>query len=209
MAFFSSALAEATNDFQRLQIRDVAKAVAAAAKILEHREIQVQAANLVMDAERAIAKANPPNVIGRPKKVIVENNDFSEEPAVKPNDLVDTSGWETYECKRCDHASLLERPPPAYCKYCYETHDDWEYGYDHPQPEEPETEPAVKPQAIREMRQAHNHLSDEEYEEVKTQAVETQTPLTRAALKKNTFMARATGDYEWYTPPEWITHETH
>ena len=54
------ALAEATGDWQRMDIRDYARAVAAASAILERRDIQVQAANLVQNAERAIAKANPP-----------------------------------------------------------------------------------------------------------------------------------------------------
>ena len=53
------ALAEATEDWQRLDIRDYARAVAAATAILERKDIQIQAANLVHDAERAIAKANP------------------------------------------------------------------------------------------------------------------------------------------------------
>ena len=53
------ALAEATEDWQRIDIRDYARAVAAATAILERKDIQVQAANLVQDAERAIAKANP------------------------------------------------------------------------------------------------------------------------------------------------------
>ena len=54
------ALAEATEDWQRIDIRDYARALAAATAILNRKEIQVQAANLVHDAERAIAKANPP-----------------------------------------------------------------------------------------------------------------------------------------------------
>lgn len=54
------ALAEATEDWQRIDIRNYARAVAAASAILERKDIQVQAANLVQDAERAIAKANPP-----------------------------------------------------------------------------------------------------------------------------------------------------
>ena len=44
----------------RVKIRDNAKAVEAASAILKRKDIQVQAANLVQDAERAIAKANPP-----------------------------------------------------------------------------------------------------------------------------------------------------
>ena len=54
------ALAEATDDWERIDIRDFAKAIEAASAILDRKEIQIQSANLVQDAERAIAKANPP-----------------------------------------------------------------------------------------------------------------------------------------------------
>lgn len=76
LAVAERALAEATDDWQRIEIRDYAKAVALAAEILKHKHIQVQAANLVQDAERAIAKANQPNITGRPKKVVIWNNDL-------------------------------------------------------------------------------------------------------------------------------------
>ena len=54
------ALAAAGDDFERLRIRDQARAAAAAAAILQRNDIQVAAARLVMEAERAIAFANPP-----------------------------------------------------------------------------------------------------------------------------------------------------
>lgn len=54
------ALAEARDDFERIAIRDQAKAAAAAAEVLERRDIQTMASVLIADAERAIAKANPP-----------------------------------------------------------------------------------------------------------------------------------------------------
>ena len=54
------ALSEATTDWERIDIRDYARAVAAATAILQRKDIQIQAANLVQDAERAIVKANPP-----------------------------------------------------------------------------------------------------------------------------------------------------
>ena len=60
------ALVEARNDFERLQVRDVAKALEVAAGILQRREVQVEASMLVMDAERAIAKANPSQQGKRP-----------------------------------------------------------------------------------------------------------------------------------------------
>lgn len=53
------ALKEAATDWERVDIRDYARAVAAATAILQRKDIQIQAANLVQDAERAIHKANP------------------------------------------------------------------------------------------------------------------------------------------------------
>ena len=58
------ALAEARTDFERVQIRDHARAVAAAAAILDRKDIQIEAAELVQRAERAIAWANPPQKRG-------------------------------------------------------------------------------------------------------------------------------------------------
>ena len=56
------ALQACTTDFARLRIRDTARAVQAAAAVLGRRDIQVMAAELVGDAERAIAQANPPQL---------------------------------------------------------------------------------------------------------------------------------------------------
>ena len=53
------ALAAARDDFERLRIRDDARALMAAAAILKRNDIQIGAARLVMEAERAIAAANP------------------------------------------------------------------------------------------------------------------------------------------------------
>lgn len=53
-------LAAAGDDFQRLKIRDGAAAIRAAAEVLKRRDVQVAASELVADAERAIAQANPP-----------------------------------------------------------------------------------------------------------------------------------------------------
>lgn len=124
LAVAGRALAEATEDWQRVEIRDYAKALKAAAEILKHKHIQIQAANLVQDAERAIAKANPPNITGRPRKVVTPNNDFLE------------------------------------------------------------SEPVISKNNLRQIRQAHKNLSDEEYEAAKAESVETETPLTRSALKE-------------------------
>ena len=55
-----AALAECQTDTQRLYIRDQAAAAQAAAEVLKLRDIQTAASLLVQEAERAIAKANPP-----------------------------------------------------------------------------------------------------------------------------------------------------
>ena len=52
--------AEAMTDFERVRLRDEAETVEAAAAILEHKDIQIEASFLVAEAERAISRANPP-----------------------------------------------------------------------------------------------------------------------------------------------------
>ena len=54
------ALMEARDDFARLRIRDRARAIKAAAEVLKRKDIQTHASILVQDADRMIAKANPP-----------------------------------------------------------------------------------------------------------------------------------------------------
>ena len=54
------ALADAQTDFERIQIRDQARAVHAAAEVLKRKDIRTQASILIARAERAVAKANPP-----------------------------------------------------------------------------------------------------------------------------------------------------
>ena len=73
-----TALVQASTDFERLMIRDQAKAYEAAAKILKRRDIQKQASILVQDAERAVSKANPPKPEGRPGHTVVQDNGMSE-----------------------------------------------------------------------------------------------------------------------------------
>ena len=73
-----SELLECKTDFERLRIRDEAKAVAAAAAILKRKDIQVPYAILIQEAEREIAKANPPAPLGR-GKVVMRNHDFSND----------------------------------------------------------------------------------------------------------------------------------
>ena len=71
------ALADATHNWQRVQIRDNARAIEAAAAILNRRDIQVQAANLVQEAERTIAKATPPQQGKRTdrKNFVIQNHE--------------------------------------------------------------------------------------------------------------------------------------
>ena len=83
-----TALVEAKDDFARLQVRDFARTVREAAAILNYKDITIYAAELVQDAERAIAMAAPPNITDRPpkEKVVNHDNDFSE-PSVTANSL--------------------------------------------------------------------------------------------------------------------------
>ena len=120
------ALADATHNWQRVRIRDNARAVEAAAAILNRRDIQVQAANLVQEAERAIAKATPPQQGKRTdrKNFVIENDEVPPEASI------------------------------------------------------------ITPQNVRQMRHAHNNLTDAEFEAAQREAIETQTPLTRSALQK-------------------------
>lgn len=59
------ALHYARDNFERVQVRDHAKAIQEAAAVLNRRDIQFEASVLVQKAERAIAKTNPPNPGGR------------------------------------------------------------------------------------------------------------------------------------------------
>ena len=84
------AIAEARDDFERLLLRDSAKAVVAAAEVVKRKDVQTAASLLVAEAERAIAKANPPKPAGRPKESVISNNAIdseSVEPAVSPGVL--------------------------------------------------------------------------------------------------------------------------
>ena len=148
----SRALSEATDDWQRIDIRDYAKAIEAASAILKRKGIQVLAANLVQGAERAITKANPPKGRGEGRKNSgILNPTISEEPI-----------------------------PPA---------------------------------TIRDLRKAHDNITDDEFEQAKEQAIETETPLTRSYLKEqsaekkntmHTFGKQRNNTEEWYTPSDVI-----
>ena len=67
-------LAESTEDLQRIDIRNYAQAVAAESAICGRKDIKVRAANLVMDAERTIAKQATLNGKVAPKKGLSRSN---------------------------------------------------------------------------------------------------------------------------------------
>ena len=83
----STMLTTAQNDLEVLHARDMAKAIEAAAKVLERRDIQVHAAELVFVAEQMIVEANPPKTrqesgAQKGKKVVPPGNDL-----LKPSTL--------------------------------------------------------------------------------------------------------------------------
>ena len=75
------ALIQASDDFERLRIRDRAKAIEAAASVIKRKDVQVHAANLVATAEREIARANPPKPPG-PKDPLPRGADLSDDPPI-------------------------------------------------------------------------------------------------------------------------------
>ena len=121
-------LCEATSDEERIDIRNYARGVAKATAIPQHK---VQAANLVQDAERSIAKANPPMSSKEMAKRNSNNRSGPHESARKPLPL-----------------SLTRRQ-------------------------------------LSYIRQAHDPLTDEEFEKKKVEAIETNTPLTRRSLQEH------------------------
>lgn len=106
------ALAAARDDFARLKVRDFGRALQEAAVILNHKEIAIHAAELVQDAERAIAKANPHNpggmgTSGKPSCVI-HNNATQAKTAVSDNKLrqirrAHQQSDEDYEQAKAEH----------------------------------------------------------------------------------------------------------
>lgn len=138
------ALAEATEDWQRIDIRNYAAAVAAATAILKRKDIQIQAANLVQDAERAIAKANP-SMHPRHREQIKK----LREEVTNENSINATKAFtESVADKELEIVK----------------------------------ENMITVDLLRKMRRAHRHLSDEEFEAKKAEAVETGIPLTRQVL---------------------------
>lgn len=80
MANGLAALDRAATNFDRIKVRREAAAVAAAAAVLKAREVEAKASVLVADAERAIAKANPPKTrqeTGRGHKVAITDGDLT------------------------------------------------------------------------------------------------------------------------------------
>ena len=121
-----SALRAANGDFERLVVRDQARAAVAAAAILKRRDIQTEASVLVATAEREIAKANPPT----PPE---ERSPGRGGNTVNPdNDIPD----------------------------------------------------AVSGEVVRQIRQAHGSLTDEQFQALTEQAREKGEPLTREVLKR-------------------------
>ena len=116
-----NALQLARDNFERVRVRDQAKAVQEAAAVLDRRDIQVEASILVQEAERAVAKANPP-------VSSEEAGRRTGKKGVPPEDTL------------------------------------------------------IKPSTLRNIRQAHVALADEEFEEMIEQAEEEEIPLTRKAL---------------------------
>ena len=60
---------------------------------------------------------------------------------------------------------------------------------------------AINPSTLRNIRQAHAKVTDDQFEKLVSKAREEQQPLTRAAVSTGKFRANSTGDYEIYTPP--------
>ena len=116
------ALRDARNDFERLIVRDQARAAVAAAAILKRRDIQTEASVLVATAEREIAKANPPT---------------------PPEERSPGRGGNTV------------------------VRDD-----------------GIPPTTVRDIRQAHDKLTDEQFRAVTEQARAKDQPLTREVLKR-------------------------
>lgn len=144
------ALAEATSDFERIRIRDFSQAIAAAAEILNHQDVQIQASILVCNAERAIAKANPPKARGGDRR-----SKHFQSPSQRDFDS--------------------------------------------------ETEHLIPAKTVQTIRQLHAKLTDQQYEAKIQEAIENQTPLTRASLNSsNAAMNNANANHEWYTPGEYI-----
>ena len=119
------ALAEATTDYERIEIRDWAKKLYAMGEILNRKDIQVLAANLIMAVEREIAKANPPETASE-------------------------SGM---------------RGGRGNIKGVTRGH-------------------TLSNDVLRKMRQAHDNLSDTEFEKLQQDAIDTGEALSREKLKK-------------------------
>ena len=134
---------------------------------LKSRKEMAQEANVSL---RSIDRSKQVSRLGRSEEVIkgeksanavlVEERQ-SAKPQIEPvtdipileSDL-DEEEWHIYECRRCDHASKIESPENAYCKYCYTTHSDWDYGEDYPQPETPLTHSHLKQKSAEKKQNA-------------------------------------------------------
>lgn len=73
-------LKQASDDFDRMRIRDDARRVEVAAALLGRRDIQVVASTLVQDAERAVHQANPPKKRGpKADNFVVPDNEIAHQ----------------------------------------------------------------------------------------------------------------------------------
>ena len=79
------ALAECRSDFERICLRDEARAVKAAALILGRRDIATEAAIFIAEAERVIVQANPPKQGERTDRNFVPQEDEVIPPSTLRN----------------------------------------------------------------------------------------------------------------------------
>ena len=149
------ALEEATEDWQRVDIRNYARAVAAATAILERKDIQVQAANLVQDAERTIVKANPPMTAKDKQKLSLAAKREKEQQKELdiPSEESANSGQRLAEPIRDEDREIIKQD-------------------------------LITRNQLASMREAHSHISDEEFEAKKAKAVETGVPITQHSLRQ-------------------------
>ena len=147
----------AKDSYERLLIRDKMLAAREAARILGLREVQVDAAEVVALAERAIAMANQPAEQGRS-----DGGQFTGVTSDNDGERAEASGVTS------DNAGDL----------------------------------GITQGNLRQMRQAHDNLTDEQFKQVAAEAREKGKPLTRATLKRVAKKLNATGEGEAQKPKE-------
>ena len=167
-------LLSARDNFERIRVRDEAHALMEAARILQKKELAIQASKLMMDAERVIAKANPaltPQESGsRGGKVSGGHNRGTQETEEASGSTDGGSGEEARTENQDDQNDqgavgelLLEEDPPSISP-----------------------ESIIEKKVIRAARSIHSRLSDEEYERAFRQSQEKNDLFTRSQLRKFT-----------------------